>query len=483
MTSFLAIVKLTCKSALRSHVFQFLLFILLLGVFLVPNTIKGDGTPYGYMQVSLEYSLTFITVMLMLSGVWLGCQTMTADVEDCRLHLIVVKPVSRYLVWLGKLTGVLAVLTSLLIISAAVIYGFILYQYSRQDFSKEERARMENEVLTGRRAYRPVLPDLREITLKVFQSKKNASGQLIANTLTGNEREKAIDSVYREVVASLAEIKPGQTRIWDYEGLPENLKADSRFYVRYKAYSGSIEANQNQEHGYGAWGALFTWIEKPEAKDLKPGQKPPEPQKRQAFIMKPAEQILCSAVNEFEMPAERVIVDGKATIVFRNLSPTGKNLFIQVADGPVIYVKYTSFADNYARAVFMVFLGIASVVIISVSVSSFLSLPTAIFFAIAYMLIGMFTSFLIGAEAMYGGVASMPALDQYGYYMSRIIEMSIIPVQKFGISDLVANGELIEFATIGSALLFQVILKGVPLALLGAWLYNRRELALAAIKR
>ena len=483
MISFLAIVKLTCRSAVRSHVFQFLLFLLLLGVFLVPNTIKGDGTPYSYIQVSLEYSLTFITVMLMLSGVWLGCQTMTADVEDCRLHLIVVKPISRYLVWLGKLTGVLVVLTTLLIIASAVVYGFILYQYSRQDFSKEERARMENEVLTGRRAYRPVLPDLREITMRVFQSKKNASGQLIANTLTGNERAKAIDSVYREVVASLAEIRPGQTRIWNYENLPENLAENSRFYVRYKAYSGSIEANQNQEHGYGSWGALFTWIEQPDTAALKPGQKPPEPQKRQAFLMKPPEQILCSAVNEFEMPAARVIVDGKASIGFQNLSRNGKNLFIQVADGPVIYVKYTSFADNYARAVFMMFLGIAAVVMIAVSVSSFLSFPTAIFFAIAYMLIGMFTSFLIGAEAAYGSVAAMPAMDQYGYYMSRIIEMTIIPVQKFGISGLVATGELIELSTIGSILLFQVILKGVPLALLGAWLYNRRELALAAIKR
>ena len=121
--------------------------------------------------------------------------------------------------------------------------------------------------------------------------------------------------------------------------------------------------------------------------------------------------------------------------------------------------------------------------IISVSVSSFLSLPTAIFFAIAYMMTGVFTSYLISTEAMYGGVASMPAMDLYGYYMGRIIEMTIIPVQKFGISGLVATGELIEFATIGSVLLFQVILKGIPLALLGAWLYNRRELALAAIKR
>ena len=165
MASFFAIIRLSCRSAVRSHVFQFLLFILLLGVFLVPNTIKGDGTPYGYMQVSLEYSLTFVTVMLMLSGIWLGCQTMTADVEDCRLQLIVVKPVSRYVVWLGKFCGVLMVLTALLLITTGVIYGFIQYQYNRQGFTEEERARMDNEVLTGRLAYQPDLPDVQAFAL------------------------------------------------------------------------------------------------------------------------------------------------------------------------------------------------------------------------------------------------------------------------------------------------------------------------------
>jgi len=483
MTSFLAIVKLTCKSALRSHVFQFLLFLLILGVFLVPNSIKGDGTAYSYMQVSLEYSLAFVTVLLMLSGIWLGCQTMTADVEDCRLHLIVVKPISRWLVWCGKFTGVLVVLTTLLIISSAVIYGFIMYQYSRQNFSKEERAKMENEVLTGRRAYRPIVPNLRELTLKEFNLKKNNSGQLLSSILTGNDRDKAIDAVYRQIVASLAEIKPGQTKVWGYEGLPENLDPKSSFFVRYKAYSGMVEANQNQEHGYGSWGARFTWVEQPDVKNLKPGVKPPPPSKREALIMKPPEQILCSAVNEFQVPVKNVIIDGAAMIAFRNLSPTGKNLFIQLADGPVLLVKYTSFANNYARAVFMVFLGLAAVVLVSVAVSSFLSLPTAIFIAVAYVAIGLFSSFLISSEAMYGGLAGMPVMDLYGYYLGRILDLTVIPIQKFGISDLVANGELIELAQIGSAFLFQIVLKGIPLALLGAWLYNRRELALAAIKR
>lgn len=482
MTSLLAIIRLTCRSAMRSHVFQFLLFILLLGVFLVPNTIKGDGTPYGYMQVSLEYSLSFITVMLMLSGVWLGCQTMTADVEDCRLHLIVVKPVSRYVVWLGKFAGVLAVQTALLLISAAVIYGFILYQYNRQSFTPEERARMDNEVLTGRRAYMPDLPGLKEITLKAFNEKKNAQGQLISQTLTGTDRTKALDTIYRQIIAAMAEIKVGQTRYWTYSGLPEQLAPKSSFFVRYKAYSGTIDPQQNQEHGYGAWGAVFSFLEQPDPKTLKPGEKAPDPVPRQVYLQRQPEQILTSAVNELEMPADNVIVGGKAVIGFTNMAPNGKPLLIQVADGPTLLVRETGFFANYSRAVLMVFLGIMATVIVSVALASFLSMPTAIFITISYMAFGFFASFLISNEAMYGGL-DMPAMDLYGYWLGRLLHFTVIPLQKFGISDFVANGELIELSVIGSAILFQIILKGVPLALLGAWLYNRRELSLAAVRR
>lgn len=482
MASFLAIIRLSCRSAVRSHVFQFLLFVLLLGVFLVPNTIKGDGTPYGYMQVSLEYSLTFVTVMLMLSGIWLGCQTMTADVEDCRLQLIVVKPVSRYVVWLGKFCGVLMVLTALLLITTAVIYGFILYQYNRQGFTAEERARMDNEVLTGRRAYQPDLPDVQAYALKAFNEKKNAQGQLLSQVLTGTERTKALSAIYRQLIAAMGEIKVGQTRYWTYSGLPEKLDPKSMFFIRYRAYSGTVDIQQYQDHGYGAWGAVFTFLEQPDLKKLKPGEKAPEPIPRQIYLQRPPEQILTAAVNELAMPAENVIVNGKAAIGFTNMAPNGKPLFIQVADGPTLLVKETGFLANYIRAVVMVFLGIAATVIVAVALASFLSMPTAIFITISYMAFGFFASFLISNEAMYGGL-DMPAMDLYGYYLGRALHFTIIPLQKFGISNYVANGELIELSMIGSAILFQIVLKGVPLALLGAWLYNRREFSLAATKR
>ena len=74
MTPFFAIVKLTCRSAVRSNVFRFLLFLLIICVILVPNTLKGDGTARGYLQVMLEYSTAFVAVILSTSVIWLACR-------------------------------------------------------------------------------------------------------------------------------------------------------------------------------------------------------------------------------------------------------------------------------------------------------------------------------------------------------------------------------------------------------------------------
>ena len=48
---------------MRSNVFRFLLFLLIVCVILVPNTIKGDGTAYGYIQVMLEYSTGIVALI------------------------------------------------------------------------------------------------------------------------------------------------------------------------------------------------------------------------------------------------------------------------------------------------------------------------------------------------------------------------------------------------------------------------------------
>ena len=54
MIAFPAIVKLTCRSAVRSRVFRFLLLLLLFCAVAVTLTIKGDGNITGEVHILPE---------------------------------------------------------------------------------------------------------------------------------------------------------------------------------------------------------------------------------------------------------------------------------------------------------------------------------------------------------------------------------------------------------------------------------------------
>jgi len=81
MSAFFAIIKLTCRSAIRSNIFRFLLFLLILSVFILPNTIKSDGSAIGFIQIILQYSLGFVSFILSLSAIWIACSEVCSDLE------------------------------------------------------------------------------------------------------------------------------------------------------------------------------------------------------------------------------------------------------------------------------------------------------------------------------------------------------------------------------------------------------------------
>ena len=130
MKAFWAIVKLTFRSSVRSHIFQLLLALLLICITVIPVSISV-GKAEEFIRVSLLYSLWAVSIVLSLSSLWLGCWIMSRDIENYQLHMVVAKPVSRVVIWLGKWTGINLINISLLLLSAVTVYGIVMYRYNR----------------------------------------------------------------------------------------------------------------------------------------------------------------------------------------------------------------------------------------------------------------------------------------------------------------------------------------------------------------
>ena len=104
-----AIAKLTVKSAFRFKIVALLAVFLVLAVSALPLLLKDDGTARGFVQILLTYSLGLTVTTLALSTLWLSCSLLAKDIEDCRIQMLVVKPVSRWKIWLGKWLGVMTI--------------------------------------------------------------------------------------------------------------------------------------------------------------------------------------------------------------------------------------------------------------------------------------------------------------------------------------------------------------------------------------
>lgn len=480
MTSFFAIVKLTYKSAIRSHIFQILLAILIFTIIALPLTVTGDGTARAHIQVSLQYCLGAISFLLSLSTIWIGCYTMGNDIDSYQLHMVITKPISRVKIWLAKCTGIIVLHGLLLFISSILIYGLILWQFNKRSFSDIEKKRINDEVLVGRRVFMPKPPVLAPLAEKIYKQELERS-KANNKKLSPPEQIKLRNNIYKRVFSSEGELQAGYTKQWQYQNLNKNDK--SPLYLRYRTYVDKIDT-KDQRETLGIWSALIN-IPAP-SKSKNNLQKEKIMQQVYSPRTNYPEKIMCGTFNEIVMSPMIINEDGEATVAFSNYDPQGKALFFQPSDGPKLLIKATGFFGNYLRGIFMIFLKISFLAALSCAVGGIISIPVAIFSVIAYLLFGAFSYYLIGIDQKLTGggesASSGELLDIIGNFVSKILSFLIISMDKFEISYLLADGELIELSYIFKVILFNMLPKGAILLLLGVWLYRRREMGLVIRK-
>lgn len=472
MKAFWAIVKLTNRNAMRSHVFQLLLVLLLIAVLAIPLTINGDGTAMGYIRIALQYSLASIMFILSLSSVWLSCHAMTQDVESYQLHMVISKPVSRVTVWLAKATGVLCLHLLLLFLSAIMVFFAVQYRYQQQDFPQEERDRIANEVMVGRRAFLPSPPDIEELVSRIYQrqiERMQKAGQVVDNSPVVEMNMKK--EIRHAVAERSGEVPFQQRKEWIYDNLPTNLTQP--IFLRYRNYVAKVDT-KDQRSTRGIWLVGIPQVAPEDAKTAN-GEEP-----ETKFLLMPLSQapmeIRSGEFHELALNPEWISPEGRLVIVYGNFDPEGEAQFFQPSDGPKLLLPVTGFTQNYFRAVIVGVLQLLVLIGLSCAAAGVLSMPMGIFVVASYLLFGMFAQLMVSTDYLSG------VSDYIGYLVGYVVMFFVIPMQEFQVTNLVSGGELVEFSLIGKLALMYFVIRALPLVLLGIWLYRRREMGLVIRK-
>jgi hypothetical protein len=451
MKPLLAIASTTVRSSLRSNVFQIVLFLLLLTVVLLPLTIKGDNTAHGQLQISLIYTLGLVAILLSVVTLWLSCVVIGADVEGYQIHMVTSKPVPRYVYWLGKFVGIVAIQAALLGASSVVLLLLIFWRLDTGNFPKHEMEELRATVLVGRQVYTAKKPDLAKMVKAETQRRvAAANGELPG----GISHAVLHDEVARQMKARLQELPARSARRWTFHGLPQ-LKDDEKAFLRYRMYLNKV-SQKKQRETVGRWGV----------KDPSRGQYVPLPQKAHTGVFR-----------EIILTGKAVSKDGTVDIIYENHDPQLKSVIFQQVDGPNILIKRTGFAHNYYRVVLLIFMQLCFLAIIGCACGANLSLPVAIFMSFSYVLIGATVGYMNANEV---DLNYQPGdiVGRAAYHVRVTAKAATVSINEFNHMGHLIKGELVESKQIIKVLVYPFLTHGLIIVALGTTALKMRELGL-----
>ena len=445
MAAILAIAQTTIRGSLRSRVVHVLLA-LLLAVTLLPVILRGDGTLHGQLQLSLTYSLGMVGAVLSLVTVWLGCTQISLDIESHRIHLILTKPVPVLTLWLGKLLGIMAIQIVLLSVSAATILALTHWKLSQAE-NKAELAELKANVLTGRRVFDTDRPSLDELVKQEYRRRLHEG--LIDTRLP---EVAQLSTLQRELKGHLDEIPFSMTREWVIKGLPQ-LGPDEIVHLRYRIYRAQVKSRV-RERTEGVWHVKEATSKR--------------------FVSQPRDA-MSGVFLELPISGKFISEDGELKVAYTNFDPEQRVAIIQHIDGPSALLPAVSFANNYTRAVLLVLLHVVAIAAFSCALGGAFSTGAAAFLVCAYLALGALVDFQTPAK----GEMDVPggdAISQIQYQVRRGVRFITVGANEFsGISSL-SHGRLIELSYIFTVAVKLLLIRALPVSLVGLLLLRQREL-------
>ena len=473
----LAIARLTIKAVVRYRLLPVLAFLLVIVVVGLPLALKHDGSARGLVQIVITYCLSAVTAILGLVTLWLATGTLARDVEDCSMQMVVVKPIARWQIWLGKWLGIMGLNFVLLGLSALAI--FFLVQWRAASLPDKQQAILKNELLIARGSLKEPLPDLDADVEKVLKERIKEIGAL-AN---GADLAQVRKDVKEMVKSAYQVVPPNAQRRWVIDAGMLRSQLETRpIYLRVKFRSAQYSLKPETYQ-------TFWEIGPPNATNRVRITRPLTTDTFHEF-----------GVNMLDARGNLTLDPVKDGRVLNLLDPEGKliitfgngnkaNLLIDLEEGLEVLYHEGGFGLNFARGAGIIFIWLGLLAAIGLAGASYLSFPVAAFFSMTVLVVGLSSGTIatVVKDGTFGSTnhdTGVPegVLGAVDFIMVPIFKAAndvLTMVNSFSPIDSLSTGRSVSWVMLLQAVLQIWVLIGGFFAVVGILAFTRRELATA----
>jgi len=336
-------------------VFVVLLVLIVLGL---PFSIEGDSSMAGAVQAFLSYSLTAISVLLGILTIFLS-RSLSDELVNRQILLLVSKPVARWQYILGKWVGMSLFNVSFVLFSGVAVWGMVQYLAATRaplDPLYDEKE-LHNEVLVARHVSKFNVPDYTQEAEREYQLRLE---QGVYNDVLDFDEKREKKRLLGLFDARWRVVPPLDARVFEFENVLCDRSPQSQVQVRYKTEVTNYPPDE-------IFRALWIF------------GNPDKGTKQYAY---PVRHVV-GRYHTMAFPADAVAADYTLTVRFENRNvfpnePQFRNLIeFQTAEGVEVLFVVGSFEGNLARLLVLVLCKLMLLSAVSLLATTVFSFPVA----------------------------------------------------------------------------------------------------------
>jgi hypothetical protein len=453
----LGVAKHMIAEGLRMKIALVFLGLLLLIMPTLPFTIAGDGvTLKSRVQSFLTYSLGATGFLLSLLTVFLSCASIAHEIRGKQIVMVATKPIPRWQFFAGKWLGIVVLDAALLLGCGVAVWGFTKYLSKQETRVVDDRAALENEVLTARYTVRPEKPDVVALVNERIR-KLREEGRL--ESMDGSGYTTLRKQIADELNNEWRSVGPATIREYEFRNMLVQRAEDEWIHIHMQPKSAAAVDDE-------VFAVVF------QAGD------PDEPDTRTDPVQM---EIVANRYVTIPLPARAVNSKGVLCLRFANLDRRNTIVF-EGDDGFTVMFHVGTFHWNLVRALSVIWCRLAFMAALGLLMSACFSFPVACIACFVTLFVATLFGFL--SEAVEAAAPATPQQEDPLWIAGPILRplanafLFIVPdFSKYDPVGNVVNGQNVTLMWVITSLVELILLKGLVLAIIGSVVFTRRELA------